>query len=270
MTREKRVIRPSSIPLLTTCAWQWYQEHIEGVEGMYNSSAAVGTSVHSVAEKYWNEAISAGEKPPTDPSRITQLIAYGIEQFDELLKAEQINWGENHSLAIAYSQIETAVRAYFNGIVPDMEIPLAVEKKFEVEIKDHPFISAVAGTIDYLYPEKIVDIKTRSGNRKKTVNTFSLQQSVYVWLAQQNGYVGVDSGYIHQIMIDKGDVHNDRVWINTKQIEYIINNILKRLKAVDEGLPVDIAFPGNSGPNNFLCSSRWCQHHPTCKFAQGA
>ena len=162
-------------------------------------------------------------------------------------------------------QIETGVRTYCDEAIPNMEIPLAVELQLRMEI-DHPTISAIQGTIDCLYPTHIVDIKTRSGTRKKSASEFWMQQSAYIMLAKENGY-SAESCHIHQIMLEKGLLHNDEVNLNIPAVKYMINHLLKRLEMVNDGVPAEMLFSGNAGPRNFLCSRKWCdQYEKGCKF----
>ena len=266
MTTEKKVIRPSSLPTLATCPHQWYKEHIEEAdEPTYNSIAAVGSAIHKQAEIYWATCILAKQKLPVS---IDQQIYAATKEFERIEAEENMKWNADHSISDVNRQIKTGVETYCSEAIPQMEIPLAVELQLRMEV-EHPTISAIQGTIDCLYPTHIVDIKTRSGTRKKSASEFWMQQSAYVMLAKENGY-SADSCFIHQIMLEKGILHNDEVNLNIPAVKYMINHVLERLRMVEDGVPAEMLFPGNAGPRNFLCSNKWCdQFKKGCRFVAG-
>ena len=258
------VLRPSSLPTLLNCPKRWYEEFLsQHTPTAHPSAAAVGTAVHKAAETYWRLCIKSGEKLPFD----TQLMTHIAQKEFESIEADPgLNWMADHTMTVAMEQIAIGVDAYAKSIVPTTEVPLAVETRVEKKI-DHPVISAISGTIDSIYPNRIVDIKCRMGKRKKNTSEFTLQQSVYVMLARHAGY-DIKESCIHQLLLESGVVHNEECFINIPKVEYIISNLLERLAAVKDGLSPDIAFSGNS--NQYLCNKKWCPYWSGCRFARGS
>ena len=264
-TQTKRIIRPSSLPTLMYCPRRWWLDFIsQGETSAHPSAAAVGTAVHKAAELYWSMALAnGGEKMDVD---ISALIYAAQQRFREIESTDGLNWAEDHTMDIALSQIEAGVKVYHDKVIPMTQVPLAVEQKVSWEI-DHPMVSAVSGTIDSIYPDHIVDIKCRMGARKKNTSEFSLQQSTYVMLAQKNGYPGVRSSQIHQILLQNSALHNEDCFIHISKVEYLIDILLKQLQMVYEGASPEVVFSGN--PNQYLCNKKWCDYWENCRFARG-
>ena len=260
---KKRILRPSSIIGALNCPARWYLDFLAQDEPSKHPSAAlVGTSVHKAAETYWRLCIAMKEKIPFD---FQQLEFAAIKEFQIIEATDGVNWAQDHSMTQAIEQIKLGVKMYGEQIVPNVDVPLGVELRIEKPI-DHPVISHIAGTIDAVYPDHIVDIKCRMGNRKKNTAEFTLQQTVYVMLARFAGH-DIRESRIHQLLLKSGVVHNEDCFINMPRVEYVISNLLERLEAVHNGLSPDIAFSGNS--NYFLCSGKWCDYWNGCKFARG-
>ena len=287
-TTEKateNVIRPSALKMAMTCPHRWYLDFTATeAETKAPSAAAVGTAVHAASECYWTKLCGVGG--PDTPVRLDineAVIAMLVKHAQDTFDPNDVVWAPEHNEETARQQIETGVKSYFTHIVPTMGIPLAVEKTFGVEfrVKGVDTVYTLQGTVDLLYPECIMDIKTRMGNKKSRVDSYALQQSVYVWLAQKNGYTGCTGVRIHQLLLGDGRAIDDSMFINIRRIEPMMFNLIKRLEAVQgrfvnahgeayESVPLspEIAFPGNT--DHFLCNKNWCDHHKGCQFSNAS
>lgn len=259
----KVVIRPSSVSGFVNCSWQWYNTFILGKTTIPGARAAIGTGIHKAAEVMWSEAIKSGNID----KNLTKLNDAGIEAFEEEAKKNTLAYDKDENANTARVEIVKGVKAFVSDIVPFTDIPDAVETRFTVNI-DHPLVSALSGTIDYLSRKKktIGDLKTS----KKTPSpaNYDIQQSIYKFLAEANG-VQVDTNIIQGVVLTqnpKGTILE--LTPKVEMAKYLVNNLLDSLEVLNTGL-VDpkVLFRGN--PKYYLCDDRYCSLRSTCPFANG-
>ena len=259
---EKIRIRPSSLAGFVSCPKQWYNVFILGETTIPNVRAIIGTGIHAGAEAVWREAIKTQEKKPN----LTMMKDAAVEAYDkEIKESEQVKYDSDINDNIARATIIKGTKAYAEDIMPFTIIPKKVETRVTVKI-DHPIVKDISGTIDYLTEDTIADIKT--SKRKVVPQGHTLQQSVYTYLANENGY-NITSNQIQGIILAKTKIVGgiDALETNIPQAKYIINNLLDRLEALHNGTDPELLFPGN--PKHYLCSDMYCSLRPTCKFVHG-
>lgn len=260
---SKIVIRPSSVSSFVNCSWQWYNTFVLGMTTIPGARAAIGTGVHKGAEVLWNGAIKTGKLD----KNFTMLNDAAIEAFDEEAKKAPLSYDPGENANTARMEIVKGVRAFVDDIVPYTAIPDAVESRYTVKI-EHDIVEAVSGTIDYINIKEgtIGDIKT--SKRTPVAANYDIQQSIYKFLAEQNG-VKVVRNLIQGVVFTK-ETKGTILELDTKvpMAKYLVNNMLDSLDALKTGL-VDpkVLFRGN--PKWYLCDNRYCALHKTCLFANG-
>ena len=261
---DKIRLRPSSLAAFVSCPRQWYNVFILGERTIPNARAAIGTGIHAGAEAMWNEAIKTNSK---DSANISMMTDAAVEAYDKEVKQADGNLQYDADLTdnIARATIVKGTKAFLTDIVPFVKIPKAVETRVTVKI-DHCIIKDISGTIDYLGNDTIADIKT--SKRKIVPSSHTLQQSVYKYLANENG-LNIKHNTIQGIVLAKTKIVGgiDKLETNVPQVKYIVNNLLDRLDALHSGVDPNILFPGN--PKHYLCSDMYCNLRPTCPFVHG-
>lgn len=257
----KITIRPSSLVNFVSCSQQWYRRHILGEPMVNNVKAVIGTGVHKAVEVMWQEAIKTNDK--TKPNRTFMLDA-GIEKFDDEVKKTDVDFLDLDA-DTARSRIIDGVNCFVEDILPFTPIPLKTEQRFTVKL-DNPFADKLSGTVDYISSDTIADIKT--SGRKISAQSHVLQQSAYKYLAEQTGHT-VKTTCIQGIVLNETKTSGciSKLEPNVPQMKFIVNNLLKRLNALDKGIDPDLLFPGN--PKHYLCSDIYCSYRKTCRFVNG-
>jgi len=254
-------IRPSSVDTFQQCSYQWYRVFILGETSIPNARAAIGTSIHKGVEVFWNDAIQTQKKD----ANLSMMVDACMESFkEESQKGLRYDDGENH--LTAEQDIIKGTEAFVEDITPYAQIPDAVEKFFVVPIKDHPLITEVGGTVDYLRRDTISDVKT--SKRTPVPANYDTQQGLYRYLANANG-LNITKNLIHGVVLTKvakGVILDMEV--NVPKAIVAVNSILDttRIYAKDIMEP-EILFRGN--PKYYLCSEKYCAFYGDCKFVKG-
>lgn len=260
----KVVIRPSSVSGFVNCSWQWYNTFILGKTTIPGARAAIGTGIHKAAEILWTEAIANNGKID---SNLTKLNDAGVEAFDEEAKKSPLAYDAGENANTARVEIVKGIKAFVGDIVPFTSVPDAVETRVTVEV-DHPVVSAVSGTIDYLHKreETIGDIKT--SKRTPSAANYDIQQSIYKFLAEKNN-IKVSRNVIQGVVLTqnpKGTILELQPKVG--MAKYLVNNMLDALEALHTGkIAPEVLFRGN--PKYYLCDDRYCAMRKTCPFANG-
>jgi CRISPR/Cas system-associated exonuclease Cas4 (RecB family) len=259
---KKIIIRPSSIASFVSCPRQWYNVFILGHNTIPNVRAVIGTGIHAGAEALWKEAIKTKDKSNPNMSMVNDAA---IEAYDEEAKLGNLQYEEDVDDNIARATILKGTKAFIEDIVPYTKIPINVETRVTVDI-NHCMVKGISGTIDYISRDTIADIKT--SKRKIVPQSHQIQQSIYTYLAENNGY-NIKNTLIQGVVLAKTKTVGgiDRLQTNIRQAKYIVNNLLDRLDALHAGVDPDMLFPGN--PKHYLCSDRYCNLRPSCPFVHG-
>lgn len=253
-------LRPSAIDGFFGCAYQWGLNFLEGRQSRSNSRAAIGTAIHAGAEAFWSETIISNKKDPN----LSMMTDACMEAFKEEQKKD-MKFGDGETEGTCAVEIIKGTEAFIEDIVPFAKIPVAVEKFFEIPIK-HELVSAIGGTVDYITENTIADLKT--GKKKPTVKNYTTQQSIYKYLAQENG-IDVKHNLIHSVVL-KNVPEGSIIGMETDvdNAKYLVNTILDTLDLVIKDVaPIETILRGN--PKYMFCSAKWCDHHSDCPFAQG-
>jgi hypothetical protein len=249
-------IRPSSIDTFNQCPYQWAKVFLEGVTTIPSSRAAIGTGVHKAIEVMWTESMAHNVKE----ANTDVMVDAGIESFNEEAK-KGMTYNTDEDINSCHKEIHIGVDAYVDNLLPFLDIPTAVETRFTVPIADHPIVADISGTVDYLAPGRIDDVKT--SKRKPTVANYKTQQSIYKYLAEMNGHPvthsmiqGVVFTKVPQAMILEAAIDIDQAKAN-------VNSLLDTLEyATKDVVPMDVLFRCN--PKYYLCSEKYCSLHGSC------
>lgn len=263
---DKIRIRPSSLATFVSCPRQWYRVFILGEYSVPSVRAAIGTGIHAGVEAMWTEAIKTKDKKSLNVPMMTDAA---VESYDKEVKESDgsMKYDDGMDDNLARSTIIKGTKAFVEDIVPFTAIPKAVECRYTVGL-DHKMVADISGTIDYLGEDCIADVKT--SKRKIVVNSHVIQQSVYKYLAEQNGET-VNRNLIQGVILAKtktvGSI--EEMTTNVDQAKFLINNLLDKLDVLyEDKVDPDILFPGN--PKHFLCSDMYCNLRPTCPFVHGS
>ena len=248
-------LRPSAIDGFFGCAFQWGKTFLEGCRSIPSSRAAIGTSIHAGAEAMWRESIAAGDK------RIN--LSAMTDAAMEAWKAEEeqgMQYNDGESAGTCASEIIAGTEAFVEDIVPFTDIPTGVEQFFKVDIK-HRLVSELGGTIDYINHNTIADIKT--GKRKPTVSNYLTQQSIYKYLANENG-IDVAHNLIQSVVLKKvpeGSIIP--MQSNVPQAKDLVNIMLDTLDLVIQDVaPIETILRPN--PKYMFCSAKFCEFYGKC------
>lgn len=260
MSSEKIVIRPSSLDTYNQCSQQWYQVFILGESSIPGARAAIGTAIHAGAEAMWSDSIIAKTKVIAKSAMEDAAVEAFEEQGQHGLMYDS---GEDENTAIA--TVRQGLSTFVDDIIPWVDIPTEVETRYTVNIDDHPIVEAVSGTLDYINTETgyIADLKT--GKRKHNVNNSETQQSIYHFLASENG-VDIKGATIQNVVLKtKPEGHIMDSSINIPKAKAIVNDLLDVLDVYHQDVvSPDILFRGN--PKYYLCSPKYCSFWGKCKW----
>jgi hypothetical protein len=248
-------IRPSAIENFYTCPYQWGKVFLEGVTTIPNARAAIGTGIHKAVEELWTDAKRTGKKD----ANIGKLADVATESFkEESQKGMRFDEGENVNTAIV--EMIKGTEAFIEDIVPFTQIPDAVESFVSVAI-EHPIVSEIGGTIDYLHGNTIADVKT--SKRKISASKYTTQQSTYKYLAEANGHK-IEHNLIQGVVLkakSEGTILTLEPRVDEAKAR--INMILDTLDLIAEDVaPIDLILRPN--PGHFLCDPKYCSLYP-CK-----
>ena len=254
-------IRPSSVNTFLQCPQQWYQVFIKGRTSIPNARAAIGTAIHKAAEQMWSDAIVHKEKNPN----LSAMTDAAMEAFKEEGK-KGLSYEDGENAGTASVEIIKGTETYIDDIVPFVSIPLAVESRVEIAITDHPIVSALGGTIDHLESDALSDIKT--SKRTPTPGNYTIQQSLYKYLAIANGYL-IEHTFIQAVVltkVPKGAIL--QMPIDMDLAKASVNSLLDTTEVYAKDIVnPDILFRGN--PEYYLCSAKYCAFYNECKFVRG-
>ena len=254
------IIRPSSIDTFLQCPQQWYQVFINGRTSIPNSRAVIGTAIHKGVEQMWSESISV----KTQIHSLSAMSDAAMEAWAEETH-DGIQYDASENEGTCAKEIVTGLETYVEDIVPWVSLPTAVEQRYTVEIDNHPIVSAVSGTLDYINTDLgiIADLKT--GKRKHSIANSQTQQSIYRFLAEENG-IDVNVSIIQNVVLKtKPEGHVMDASINLPQAKNITNQLLDVLEVLHtDTVDPDILFRGN--PKYYLCSPKYCAFYNECKF----
>ena len=261
-TENKLTIRPSSVDNFYQCPQQWYQVFINGKNSIPNSRAAIGTAIHAGVEQMWTESMQAKDKVYNPSASIDKAMAAFKEE-----EQKGLEYDANENTGSCAKEIIQGVDTFVEDIVPWTSIPTAVEKRFTVNISDHPIVGAVSGTLDYIHEGLGIISDVKTSKRKPTVANHETQQSIYRYLAEENG-VKVNGNTIQAVVLKKKpEGHVLDMPINIPKAKSAVNSLLDTLTVMDKGVvDPDILFRGN--PRYYLCSPKWCGFYKSCKFVK--
>lgn len=261
--RSKITLRPSSLSDYVSCPRKWYDCHILQKQTLRNVRSTIGTGVHAGCEHIGNSIIKANDKKVFD-IKLAKEAAIAKYEY-EVIEAKGNILYDDLDDDKAKDSVLQGVDAFVEGILPFISIPVAVEQRYTINL-DHPIVEKLSGTVDYISTDTIADIKT--SKRAIVADNYVLQQSAYTLLAKSNGF-DIKHNRIFGISFGKSKTIGgiSSLESNIKQVVFIINNLLDRLKVLYEGGDPDLLFPGN--PINYLCSAKYCSSYNTCSFGGG-
>lgn len=256
ITQRDICIRPSSVDSFQACPYQWAKVFLEGHKSKPGARAAIGTAIHRGIEVMWNESI--GKK--TKQVNLTEMSDASVEAFDEQAQGEDLFYDVGEDADTAKQTVVSGLAAYIDNCVPFLDIPEAVEKRFDVKITGHAVVGSVGGTVDYIGKGVIDDVKT--SKRKPVPASYTTQQSLYRYLAEANG-VPVVQNRIQGVVLTKQpkalilDMETD-----VPKAKYLVNTILDTItEAMKDLVPIELLFRCNT--KHYLCSPKYCSFYGT-------
>ncbi len=261
LNQEEIVIRPSSIDTFFNCSFQWAKVFLEGITTIPNARAAIGTAIHKGVEEMWLEAQLTQQKDSINLSMITDAA---IEEFQNL-DSDGLNYDNNENCNTAEDEVVHGTRAFVEDIVPYTDIPLRVEQRHTIKL-NHPIVTAISGTLDYESKDTIADVKT--SKRKPVAQSYVTQQSIYKFLAEENGSE-IKHSMIQGVALTKNPTgHILELEPNIPRAKYLVNTMLDALEAFYNGVDPKLLFRGN--PKYYLCSPKYCSlYNGGCPYVKG-
>jgi len=256
---DKIVLRPSSLDEFAQCPQKWFRTFINGESSYVNSRAAIGTAIHAGVENMWNDCIQVKTKIVSKGSMADAAMEAWKEEEQ---KGMQYDSGETQGTCA--KEIITGMDVYVDDIVPWVDIPTAVETRFTVDI-DHKMVEGISGLMDYVDENKGIISDVKTGKRKHNVANSSTQQSIYKYLAEENG-MKVNWSTIQNVVLKaKPEGHVMDCDINITKAKSLVNSLLDTLDVyLTDKVDPQILFRGNS--KYWLCSPKYCAYYNSCKF----
>ena len=250
-------IRPSAVDTFQQCPYQWAKVFLEGVTTIPSSRAAIGTGIHKAIEVMWEEAIARGVKDPNTD----MMFDAGVEAFKEEAAKEGMSYNDGETVDTCIKEIVGGTQAFVEDLVPFLDIPTATETRFTIPFDGHPIVKDLSGTVDYIAPGRIDDVKT--SKRKPATANYVTQQSIYKLLAEANGHT-INHSMIQAVVLKKDpDCHILELEPDVPQAKYLVNTLLDTIEAAaNEVAPMDILFRCNT--KYYLCSPKYCTLHGSC------
>ena len=261
INNEAITIRPSSVDNFYQCSYQWGKVFLEGVTTIPGARAAIGTSIHSAVENMWTDAIATGKKD-ANLSKMTEAAMASWKEEEQ----KGIKFDRDEDANTAAVEIVRGTQAFVDDIVDFTPIPVAVEKRFSVDI-DHPLVERLSGTVDYISDNTIADVKT--SKRKPSVANYTTQQSIYKYLAEANG-VNVKHSVIQGVVLRKKEAEGMVLQQPTDvpQAKALVNSMLDTLDVIYKDIvPIETILRGN--PKYYLCQPQYCSLYNDCPFVKG-
>ncbi len=255
---EKLTIRPSAIDGFFNCAKQWAGYHLYGNNSIPGGRAAIGTSVHVAAEVLWTDAILSKTKD-TNMNKLKDAAIIKMQELDK----EGVQYDSGETLNTAEETVLKGVEAFVGDIVPFTDIPLFVEERFSIDL-DHPVISRLSGTVDYISADTIADVKT--SKRKPSPQSHVTQQSVYKMLAEANGHK-TEFSVIQGIAFLKASTNGHVMPLipDIPTAKRLVNTMLDTLDLFyEDKVDPKLLFRGN--PKYYLCSHKYCAFYKDCEY----
>lgn len=250
---EKLRLRPSSIDGFFTCPRQWAGYYIGGERSMPGARAAIGTGIHAGVEEMWKEAIVTKKKDPN----VTMMEDAAVDEFLKIDQEDDLMYNNGENSNTAEGEIRGGIRAFLEDCEPFLDIPMAVEERYTIPL-DHIMVEDLSGTVDYITPNRIDDVKT--SKRKPVPANFMTQQSIYTMLAQANG-IDVQHNCIQGVVLKtKPQGHILELEPNVPQAKLLVNTILDTLKVFHKDIiDPNILFRPNT--KHYLCSPKYCSFY---------
>lgn len=283
--KGKISIRASSLGDSLDCPMRWYQRYVgrDVIDTPVNVKATAGTAVHGGAEAFWRTIMERGEiihiddmKRATFEKLTSRLEDDGVSIDDVLFDSKQM-----HDIDSLVERLEVATEEYYNGVVPLAQTvygtPVAVEEEVGILVSDSPVINAITGSIDLLFEDRMVDIKSTSKNiviyeedpRNTKATQWLHQLSAYSMLAKAfyGGSLKEDFSFsIHLLLLGKRNVEflPMDVGVEDEMALSVIRNLSGKLEILynNPELSADVMFNRNYQSN--MCSPKFCGHYDYC------
>ena len=256
INNEEIRIRPSAVESFYGCAWQWAAHFLHGESSIPNSRAAIGTGIHAGIETIWQECMQTGDKSKFSLSAAQDAAVEAFKEEEQ--KGMAYDNGEDHNSCVA--EIVKGTDTFIEDIQPFAKIPEKVEEFYTVPL-DHQLVSEIGGTVDYIGHGTIADVKT--SKRKPTVSSYTVQQSIYKFLAESNG-IDVKSNLIHGIVLKKAPEGMILpLEPNVEHAKNLVNGLLDTLDVVvQDVVPLETLLRPN--PKYTFCSQKYCKFFGKC------
>ena len=259
---QKITLRPSSIDSFYSCPWQWANVFLGGKTTIPGARAAIGTAIHQGVEDMWLETMLTWNKEKVNLNMMRDSAIESLQGMDK----DGLQYDKDENYQTAERTVIEGVNVFVDDIVPYVDIPTAVEQRIVMPL-DNKVISDLAGTLDYLTPTALADVKT--SKRKPVAAGHVIQQTTYKMLADTLPGHNIEEMSIQGVALTKNPMgHILPLEPDVKRTKYLINNILNVLNAFASGTDPKLLFPGNN--KYYLCSPKYCRlYEEECPFING-
>ena len=218
-------LRPSSLDSFYGCAFQWANVFLAGKFSIPSARAAIGTAVHKGIEVMWKDAMLTKSK---DGINLNMMKDAAIDNYIEADNEDTLMYEHGEDSHMAEQLVQSGVEVFVEDIVPYVDIPKHVEHFLTMDI-DNVVVNEIGGTIDYIIPGELADVKT--SKRKPVPQSYVTQQDVYKLLAEKHGNK-INRQIIHGIAFTKQPVgHILEVESKMDRTKYLVNHMLDTLTA---------------------------------------
>lgn len=256
-TEGKMILRPSMLQQFLGCPAQWFRAGLLNDYQKPAAAATAGTSLHKGAEVGYTDKIKHGSLPPI--SYLTDVV---VEEWRDLNEKQELEFGKDEDYHTYERDLVKGITEYHSSVMPISD-PIAVEKRYDIMIEDHPIFKGVGGTLDLVFEEGVGDIKFTK--KKTTPGKYMLQQSTYALLRQKHGET-CNFNQIHNVIRGKG-AEILALRMNTAYAESVIRRILHVTKVFWETGETEL-FRGTNMHAYYLCSPTWCGYWDTCPYVK--
>lgn len=264
----------SSVRMYLRCPLKWHNRYILNEYEPTNANMLIGKSVGSgVSAGYIGKMVQrslAEDGLSGAPGMRELMLDIASDTFDEAVKDEEIDWGEEHPQLAAGRAKDTAIictEVYHDDVAVKFE-PETVEEGFEIQFPDADW--AIKGYIDFVGEAQgllaeLHDLKVVG----KADNGIDSDPQATLYIASRYARDGsLPSFAWHQVKKPTARTPASATLMTTQRTPVQINNYLERIAQVAR----EIEWRYKSGdwqgavPGSWWCSQKFCGYYETCPF----
>jgi len=168
-------VSPSSLGMLSRCAFQYWRRYILGEKERPGEALVVGSAMHAGLERNFTQKVETH----VDLPMVELLDWYDDEGWPWSVNDEQEKTGQEilwkDAPDSARGRGRTMLSAYHHNVAPRIQ-PIGVEGMVEV---DFGLAVPVIGRYDILRESSVIDLKTGQRAQKKPKESWRIQAAIY-------------------------------------------------------------------------------------------